>query len=87
MGSCDGTPTGARIAAGRRCLHAAHRVASGRRGVTSAEYAIIAVAIVVAVGSAVTLLSDPVNGMYVRVGQALEAVQAALISDNANGGR
>ena len=49
----------------------------GRRGTTSAEYAILAVAIIVIVAGSIVLLGDPTNGAFIRVGGAILDGQAA----------
>jgi Flp pilus assembly pilin Flp len=52
----------------------------GRRGTTSAEYAILAVAIIVIVAGSIVLLGDPTNGAFIRVGGAILDGQAALLT-------
>ena len=49
-----------------------------RRGVTAAEYAVLAVGVIVAVGGAVTFLNDPVHGIFVAAGNALTSTLDAL---------
>lgn len=53
-------------------------VARNQSGVTAAEYAILAVGIVIVVGGAVVLIGDPLFGALARAGQALLAGQADL---------
>lgn len=49
-----------------------------RRGVSAAEYAVLAVGVVVVVGSAVTFLNDPVSGVFQAAGNALTTTLNAL---------
>ncbi len=51
-----------------------------RRGVTAAEYAILAVGIVIVVGGAVIVLKDPVNGAFAQMGTTLLDQQNSLAS-------
>lgn len=55
-----------------------------RRGVTAAEYAILAVGVVITVGAAVATLIDPNNGAMAQLGTALSSTQSRLISDLPN---
>ena len=75
-------PRGARnvdLMTSLRHLWAAARAAAlGRSGVTAAEYAILAVGIVIVVGGAVVIIGDPLFGALARAGQALLAGQADL---------
>jgi Flp pilus assembly pilin Flp len=52
--------------------------ASSRSGVAAAEYAILAVAIVIVVGIAVVQLSDPTTGAFSRVGGTVLSEQSGL---------
>ena len=61
----------------RLATHMANAVRD-RGGVTAAEYAILAVGIVIVVGSAVMVLGDPLLGALGRAGQALLDGQASL---------
>ena len=56
----------------------ARAAAANRAGVTAAEYAILAVGIVIVVGSAVLVLGDPLTGALGRAGQALLDGQSSL---------
>ena len=47
-------------------------------GTTSAEDAILAVAVIVIVAGSIVLLGDPTNGAFIRVGGAILDGQAAL---------
>lgn len=62
----------------RRLWVAVRAVAANRAGVTAAEYAILAVGIVIVVGSAVLVLGDPLFGALGRAGQALLSEQVNL---------
>ncbi|BDG73204.1 hypothetical protein [Roseomonas fluvialis] len=52
-----------------------------RRGVASAEYAIMAVGIVIVVGAAVVLLGDPNNSAFVVLGNTVSETQADMIAN------
>lgn len=62
----------------RRLWVAARVAAANRAGVTAAEYAILAVGIVIVVGSAVLVVGDPLTGALGRAGQSLLDGQASL---------
>lgn len=47
-----------------------------RRGVSAAEYAILAVGIVVVVGAAVSVVGDPLSGAFAIMGSAVLSEQA-----------
>ena len=49
-----------------------------RAGVTAAEYAILAVGIVIVIGATVVVVGDPLSGALGRAGQALLDGQASL---------
>lgn len=49
-----------------------------RRGVSAAEYAILAVCVVVVVAGGVTVLGDPVNGAFGRVGTTITSAVSSL---------
>ena len=51
-----------------------------RRGVTAAEYAILAVAVVIVVGIAATQLLDPTTGAYVYLNSVLGQTQNDVYS-------
>lgn len=61
-----------------RCFNLVCRMVARRSGVAAAEYAILAVAIIVVVGLAVVQLSDPTEGAFVRVGTTLASTQSGL---------
>ena len=62
----------------RNFLTAVRNALSDKKGVTAAEYAILAVGIVIVVGSAVLVLGDPLTGALGRAGQALLDGQSSL---------
>lgn len=49
-----------------------------RRGVAAAEYAVLAVCVVVVVAGGVVLLGDPVNGAFGRVGTSITSAVSSL---------
>ncbi|WP_211846148.1 hypothetical protein [Neoroseomonas eburnea] len=49
-----------------------------RRGVTAAEYAILAVGVVVVVASAVVVIGDPLYGAMAIAGQGVLDVQSSI---------
>jgi Flp pilus assembly pilin Flp len=49
-----------------------------RRGVTAAEYAIMAVGIVIVVGAAVATLADPNNSAFVQLNQTMVATTTSM---------
>jgi len=49
-----------------------------RRGVTSSEYAILAVGVVLVVGAAVVTLGDPTRGAFAVMGNSIISTQASL---------
>jgi Flp pilus assembly pilin Flp len=49
-----------------------------RRGVAAAEYAIMAVGIVIVVGAAVITLADPNQSAFVVLGQTVASTQASM---------
>lgn len=70
-----------------RALSALALAARSRRGVAAAEYAILAVAVVVVVGIAVRQLIDPTTGAYVQLGAVLSTTQEAVASNVNPGSR
>jgi Flp pilus assembly pilin Flp len=58
----------------RLIAHAAH----DRRGVSGAEYAILAVGVVIVVGSAVVVLGDPFSGAFAVLARAISSTQDSL---------
>lgn len=62
----------------RHLWRAARAAVANRSGVAAAEYAILAVGIVIVVGAAVLVIGDPLTGALGRAGQALLDGQAAL---------
>jgi Flp pilus assembly pilin Flp len=61
-------------------LHLARRLRDDRRGVAAAEYAIMAVGIVIVVGAAILTLLDPNNAAFVQLSNAVSSTQASLAS-------
>ena len=55
------------VAANRRLWAGMACAARGRRGVAAAEYALMAVAIVIVVGAATLQLADPTTGAYTQM--------------------
>jgi len=55
-------------------------VLADRRGVTAAEYAILAVGIVIVVGASLMVLKDPVNSAFAQVGTTLTNAISSLAS-------
>lgn len=53
-------------------------VIEDRRGVTAAEYAVLAVCVVVVVAGGVVVLGDPVNGAFARVGTSITNAISSL---------
>lgn len=53
-------------------------VIDDRRGVSAAEYAVLAVCVVVIVAGGVAVLGDPVNGAFARVGTSITNAVSSL---------
>ncbi len=62
----------------RRLLRAARAAAADRKGVTAAEYAILAVGIVIVVGSAATTYRGPLQNAFSRIGTQITSTQASV---------
>jgi Flp pilus assembly pilin Flp len=58
-----------------------------RRGVAAAEYAIMAVGIVIVVGAAVVTLADPNQSAFVTLGQTVASTQASMQANLGGGSR
>lgn len=58
----------------------AARMVGDRRGVAAAEYAILAVAVVIVVGIAAVQLLDPTKGAYVYLANVLGQTQSDVLS-------
>jgi Flp pilus assembly pilin Flp len=62
------------------------RFRTDRRGVVAAEYAIMAVGIVIVVGAAVVTLADPNRSAFVVMGQTVASTQASMQANIGGGG-
>lgn len=62
------------------CIVVTASAARDRSGVTAAEYAILAVGIVIVVGAAVSILGDPLSGAMALAGSAMTSCQTALVN-------
>lgn len=77
MAKCPGDALWARFAASLNPIAGPMR---DRRGVTAAEYAILAVAVVIVVGIAAVQLLDPTKGAYVYLANVLGQTQSDVLS-------
>jgi Flp pilus assembly pilin Flp len=64
----------------------AARILRNRKGVTAAEYAVLGTAVVIIVAASVSVLGDPVNGAFARVGTVIRDAVDQLISSGAGVG-
>jgi Flp pilus assembly pilin Flp len=55
-----------------------------RRGVVAAEYAVLSVGVIIAVGIAVVTLSDPNTSAFAVMGRAVSSIQADMPSSLAS---
>ncbi|WP_198369962.1 Flp family type IVb pilin [Roseomonas rosulenta] len=62
----------------RKFLASIRSAASDRKGVTAAEYAILAVGVVIIVGSAVTLFAPQLTGAFSNIGVQISTQQASV---------
>lgn len=62
-------------------LHLARRLRDDRRGVAAAEYAILAVGIVIVVGAALLTLLDPNQAAFTQVGTAMSSTQTSMATN------
>ncbi len=69
----------------RKFLASLHGAASDRKGVTAAEYAILAVGVVIVVGSAVTLFAPQLTAAFTNIGTQI-TTQQQNVSTAAGGG-
>jgi len=69
----------------RNILRATRSVAADRKGVTAAEYAILAVGIVIIVGAGVTAFSGPMSGLFTNLGTQITTAQTAASSTGSGG--
>lgn len=67
----------------RKFLASIRGAAADRKGVTAAEYAILAVGVVIIVGSAVTLFAPQLVNAFTEVGNQI-TTQQSLVQQNAN---
>jgi Flp pilus assembly pilin Flp len=65
-------------------LRALRRRVLDRRGVAAAEYAILAVGIVIIVGAAITILVEPNNSAFVILGNTVVSTQTDMINNLAS---
>lgn len=63
----------------RKFLASIRGTASDRKGVTAAEYAILAVGVVIIVGSAVALFAPQLVAAFTEVGNQITAQQAGVV--------
>lgn len=61
----------------RNIFHSARAAAADRKGVTAAEYAILAVGIVIIVGAGVTTFSGQMTGLFTSLGTNITSAQSA----------
>lgn len=71
----------------RRPPAALRRVLLDARGVTSAEYAIIAIVVIVSVGAFTTAVDNPLRAALGQVGTTASGVMAMVISTAGGGSR
>ena len=62
----------------RNLFRSARAVATDRKGVTAAEYAILAVGVVIIVGAAATAFGPALTGAFTNVGAQITAQQTAV---------
>jgi Flp pilus assembly pilin Flp len=62
----------------RPLLHSLGRIRGDNRGVASAEYAILAVGVVIIIGAALLVLADPNRSAFVLVGSTISSTQASM---------
>ncbi len=70
----------------RKFLASIRGTASDRKGVTAAEYAILAVGVVIIVGSAVTLFAPQLTAAFSEVGNQITTQQGSVAA-SAQAGR
>lgn len=68
----------------RKLFRSARAAAADRKGVTAAEYAILAVGVVIIVGAAATAFRGPLEAAFQAIGNQITAQQNAI--NNAGGG-
>lgn len=62
----------------RKFLASLRGAASDRKGVTAAEYAILAVGVVIVVGGAVLAFGPALNNAFVAIGDQITSTQSSL---------
>lgn len=62
----------------RKFLASIRGAASDRKGVTAAEYAILAVGVVIVVGGAVIAFAPGLNSAFSAIGSQITATQASI---------
>jgi len=64
----------------RTIFDSARRVATDRKGVTAAEYAILAVGIVIIVGAAAVAFQGPLQNAFTSIGTQISTTQSSISS-------
>jgi len=64
----------------RNLFASVRRVATDRKGVTAAEYAILAVGIVIIVGAAATAFRGPLQNAFTAIGTQISTTQSSISS-------
>lgn len=67
----------------RKFLASFRGAAADRKGVTAAEYAILAVGVVIIVGSAVSLFGQSLRDAFTSVGTQIQTTQGEVAGANA----
>ena len=62
----------------RKFLASLRGAASDRKGVTAAEYAILAVGVVIVVGGAVLAFRDQLNTAFLNIGNQISSQQTSI---------
>ncbi|MBP0464696.1 hypothetical protein J5Y09_12320 [Roseomonas sp. PWR1] len=62
----------------RKFLASLHGAAADRKGVTAAEYAILAVGVVIVVGGAVLAFREPLNDAFANIGGQITSTQGSV---------
>lgn len=62
----------------RKFLASIRNAVSDKKGVTAAEYAILAVGIVIVVGGAVLAFQGPLSNAFVAIGTQITSTQASI---------
>ena len=64
----------------RKFLASIRGASSDRKGVTAAEYAILAVGVVIIVGGAVLAVEGPLENAFIAIGTQITGQQAAIVA-------